>query len=80
MTGAARRKAEEYCSDERSILRRMSRVVAPRKIALQHKTRTLSGHGGQRPSRVPFNLAEAADYPLASQAQARMTHSLPPNS
>jgi hypothetical protein len=27
MTGAARRKAEEYCSDERSILRRMSPVV-----------------------------------------------------
>jgi hypothetical protein len=28
MTGAARRKAEEDCSDERSILRRMSPVVA----------------------------------------------------
>jgi hypothetical protein len=29
MTGAARRKAEEDCSGERSILRRMSPVVAP---------------------------------------------------
>jgi hypothetical protein len=44
-----------------AVLARDVALLAHRENLLQRETPSLSGHGGHRSSRIPFNFAEAAD-------------------